>query len=148
MGVTGYENLTDDEIVMKLERLKTTKYNLEREQRHRKEKEREERYKDVIGKIFLNKKDHIIARVTGIREPDVIGLTEEDVTKYKFICDTISFDDDSGVFKMQAVFHRGLKVHRSVTIEEFDATFWDVIDEDRAKSILDAWKQHINSITL
>lgn len=146
MSVTGYENLTDEEIVMKLEKLKTAKYNLEREQRHRIEREKEERYKDIIGKIFYNKTERLLAKVTGVREPDVIGLTMDDVTKRKFICDIIAYKDDTGKFMMQSLFHKGLQKDNGSTIGEFDAAFWELIDEDKANEILNQWKDSINRV--
>lgn len=145
MGVTGYENLTDEEIKTKLESIQRAKYNLESEQRHREEAAKAERYKDIIGKIFYNKESNMIAKVTSVRQmlAAIDGQTE---ARPEYVCRVIEYFDNSGTFLLQTLASKGFTINSEVTYKQFDSESWELVTEERANEILDKWKKNVSRV--
>lgn len=139
MGYTGYENLTDEEILVKLENAKRIQYNLEREQQHRKERIELEKYENIIGKIFYHKNNRILVKVTGVQE-------NPNSNKVSYICKELVYNNTVGSRMMSLSDTIQFTLHYKVNHIKFDSPDWVSIDEARAEEIIGQWKSNVNHI--
>lgn len=131
MGVTGFENLTEEELKRKLDRAKEVIYNIEREQRHRKEAIENEKHKDIIGKIFYNKEAKCVVKISKVSDVNYYGRA-------------IEYFDSCGLTILQDSYTRAFTIHNDGKYcmgKQFLDENWKNITEEEANDIIEKWKK-------